>query len=1359
VNKNANPLISKKPQFIAGLLSFPLLVIIFLVIGIALVGWLYFRDYESDYRAEVDRQLLAITELKVIEIDRWRQERLGDAMAIYHNPAFSDLTRRVLNDSTDMKSRLELQSWLANLQDYYQYERVFLLDHAGNELFSVPFAFPMEAAPDLLARLPSILESGQVEFWGFHRDSPDNPFHLGTLIPILDEKNDDQALGLLVMRISPDSSLFPAIARWPIPSKSGEAMLIRRESDEVIFLSRQQAPLGISTEKRFLLSQGDLVFVKAALGKRGIVEGKDDLGNEAIAAVQPVPGTDWLLLAKIDRDEVYSVIQTRLWPALIALSLIFLIAGLFAGRAWRSHQMAHLRERLQAANLLRQSERRLRHAQRLAQVGDWEVDLQTNSSVWSDQVYRLLGLEPGEIEPDFELVRSFTHPDDQEKWVEAIQKTMQEGDPFSMDYRGVRRNGEIFWVHNEAEVIRDSSGQVIKLIGIIQDITTRKMNEQAVRESDARVRAVLNASSDVIFLLGMDGKILAANQAFASLVQKDLDEIFGSSVYEYLPAEMAETRRERLRTIAENGQPLRFQSEQRDRIILESLYPIFGTEGRVTGVAIFGLDLTEQIQLAQDLRRSEAMLRTIAANFPHSYISIIEKDLTVGFTSGQEFSRLNLNPDDFVGLTLEQVFGEHTTLVKEHYLLTFLGEETEFELFINGQYQLYRTVPLYDPSGEIQRILVVVENISERKAAEKSLLKNYERMQALMNILQFDPQDVQELLDYALNEAVRLTGSQLGFIDTYDENKQEFIMKSWSREVMAECAVPGLETVFRLEEAGLWGEAVRQRKPILVNDYPAHNPLKKGYPAGHVHLEKFLTTPVFDQGRIVAVIGVANKEEDYDQTDVLQLELLMDAVWKGVQKRQATLELRRARDDWERTFNTIPDLIALIDIDHRFTRVNQAMAERLGLSPDEMVGKTCYEIVHCTDHPPDACPLSKMLTSRTIEQTEMEEQNLSGMFDIIVTPMYDDEGNLAGCVHVARDISAAKEAEEKLRNSEERLRLALKATNDVVWDWDVIKDAQLWNEAGTRVFGWTEIVEHPVSAGWWLERVHPDARQRVNDRFFEVVNNPDNTHWQDEYRFIRTDGSYADVLDRGYVLRDSEGKAVRMIGAMLDITERKLAEEEIRKALADNQALLRELYHRTKNNMYVISSMLAYQSAILPDERLQRVVLETENRIRAMALVHEMLYQSQSLSRIDFSVYLRELLGYLQISYSSASKNINLNLELAPVELLIDYAVPSGLVVNELVVNAFKHAFPNGRSGQVNIRLARIGKNEVELEIQDDGVGFPPGFDPKKATTMGLQIVRRTVEHQLGGKLDFRPTSGVHCRIRFRDIEHHDPIR
>jgi len=160
----------------------------------------------------------------------------------------------------------------------------------------------------------------------------------------------------------------------------------------------------------------------------------------------------------------------------------------------------------------------------------------------------------------------------------------------------------------------------------------------------------------------------------------------------------------------------------------------------------------------------------------------------------------------------------------------------------------------------------------------------------------------------------------------------------------------------------------------------------------------------------------------------------------------------------------------------------------------------------------------------------------------------DSTGETVGLCGTVQDITERKRREKELHSLYERYRFANKAANDVIWDWDVINDTQQWNEAGTAVFGWTEIVERPVNAQWWLDRVHPDDRKSLHDSFFAVLNCPELNVWHDEYRFRKADGTYAEVMDRGYVLRDEQGQAIRMIGAMQDITDRKHAEDVLQES-------------------------------------------------------------------------------------------------------------------------------------------------------------------------------------------------------------------
>jgi PAS domain S-box-containing protein len=169
------------------------------------------------------------------------------------------------------------------------------------------------------------------------------------------------------------------------------------------------------------------------------------------------------------------------------------------------------------------------------------------------------------------------------------------------------------------------------------------------------------------------------------------------------------------------------------------------------------------------------------------------------------------------------------------------------------------------------------------------------RWHSLLQILRHQAKTINEFLDHALDEAISLTGSKIGYLYIYNEEHREFVLNSWSREVMDECRIANPETCYELDRTGIWGEAVRQAKPIMVNSFQSNHTLKKGYPEGHVELLKYLTVPVLSGEKIVAVIGVANKEADYDDTDVIQLQLLMDATWKIVEQKRAAESEQKLR--------------------------------------------------------------------------------------------------------------------------------------------------------------------------------------------------------------------------------------------------------------------------------------------------------------------------------------------------------------------------------------------------------------------------------------------------------------------------------
>jgi PAS domain S-box-containing protein len=232
-------------------------------------------------------------------------------------------------------------------------------------------------------------------------------------------------------------------------------------------------------------------------------------------------------------------------------------------------------------------------------------------------------------------------------------------------------------------------------------------------------------------------------------------------------------------------------------------------------------------------------------------------------------------------------------------------------------------------------------------------------------------------------------------------------------------------------------------------------------------------------------------------------------------------------------------------------------------------------------------------------------------------------------------------------------------------------------------------------------------------------------------------------------------KRKALVGTVTDVSYIQRNEEKIRaqdiqlrKSLEEKEILLKEIYHRTKNNMLVIISMLELQVQDIDDERIVSIFRDTEHRIRAMALVHEKLYQSQDLSEIDLGSYLEEVVHSLVGNMVLAGK-IHLNIEVVPTPINIDYAVPLGLVVNEIVTNSVKHAFPGTRTGTLSLRLTRDQGTKIRLEISDDGVGLPESVTIHESGSFGMQLVNSLIKVQLRGEVSVDRRGGTHFLIAF----------
>jgi PAS domain S-box-containing protein len=300
----------------------------------------------------------------------------------------------------------------------------------------------------------------------------------------------------------------------------------------------------------------------------------------------------------------------------------------------------------------------------------------------------------------------------------------------------------------------------------------------------------------------------------------------------------------------------------------------------------------------------------------------------------------------------------------------------------------------------------------QRKQVEEAIRMDESRLESLLKISQHQTESKQELLDFALNEAIALTGSKIGYIYFYDDIKQEFTLNTWSKDVMKECTIVEPQTLYQLEKTGLWGEAVRQKKPIIENDFHMPNPLKKGYPEGHAPLLKYLTIPVISDDRIVAVVGVANKTGDYDDADVRQLTLLMDNVWQVAERKRAENELRKL----SRAVEQSPASIVITNTKGAIEYVNPKFVEITGYSFQEAVGKNPRILKSGEKSSEEYKQLWDVITAGSEWRGEFHNKKKNGDMYwefAVISPVKDARGVVASFIAVKEDITQRKQSEEE----------------------------------------------------------------------------------------------------------------------------------------------------------------------------------------------------------------------------------------------------------------------------------------------------------------------------------------------------------
>jgi PAS domain S-box-containing protein len=435
----------------------------------------------------------------------------------------------------------------------------------------------------------------------------------------------------------------------------------------------------------------------------------------------------------------------------------------------------------------------------------------------------------------------------------------------------------------------------------------------------------------------------------------------------------------------------------------------------------------------------------------------------------------------------------------------------------------------------------------------------------------------------------------------------------------------------------------------------------------------------------------------------------------------------------------------------RVTKANDALLAQYGATKEEFIGLTLKYFF--ADDLPRGRKIMRQFFDAGRIHIESDDRKFDGTRiwlegDYIC--IYDSQGRIVGHFGVQRDISDRKKAAADLRNSEERFRQLAENIQDSFWLISTqLTDILYLSPAYQQIWGRTR--EELYANGCNLmEWVHPEDRQMLLEVFPRLL---DGESTNTEYRIVWPDGTIRWVCDRAFPIYDESGKIYRIAGICEDISDRKFSEARIKAALHEKELLLKEIHHRVKNNMQVISSLLQLQTQYIEDESMLSLFEESQTRIHSMALIHEQLYQSQHLDRIDLPPYVENLIANLYQSFGCCNTAIKFKLNVEPIYLNIETAIPCGLIINELVSNSLKYAFPNSMTGEININFHESNSQQFHLNIKDNGVGFPANFDVENTETLGIRLVRMLI-NQLDGTLAIDSQCGTCYNLVFKELNY-----
>lgn len=965
----------------------------------------------------------------------------------------------------------------------------------------------------------------------------------------------------------------------------------------------------------------------------------------------------------------------------------------------------NITDRVSAENALRQNELHLRLALNAALMGTWEWNILAGEIIWSEQTEVIFGFLPGTFPKTFKAFINAVHGDDRPFVTQAISYALRDKVPYDIEYRIIHTNGSIRWVASKGDILRNQTGNPGGMRGIIMDITDRKEAEAQIRDSEFKLRTIINNSNDSISLKDINGKYLLINPAGAKFLGLTIKDILGKTDLELFTPETGEKIWQKDREVMTAKRPKTYEeigeSNGIKRTYLSTKCPYFSPQGELLGIIGICRDITASKQAENDLRESEARYRLMAENST-DMISRHDPNGIYLYASPACRILLGYEPEEIIGHSAYNFFHPEDLLTIQNSHTSIL-EKSDTSTIIyrilrkDGSYTWFETTSkaVYFPDNkEIQELICVSRDISDRKQVENALRESEERFRRIF-------QD-----------------APIGIILNNTDGKTLLVNPAF-------CQLLGY-TETELKETTFY-------KFTHPDDLAQELPYIQGCLQGEINSYKMEKRYIKKNGEIVWVNLTSGIIKDSSGKICYALGMIED-----ITDRKQTEERLKLR---ERAITASNNGIIIVDAKHSdmpIIYVNPAFEKITGYLAEEVIGKNGRFLQYNQTNQEELEKLRFAIHHGKDCSVVLRNSRKNGSLfwnELSISPIYDNQGNLTHYIGIQTDITDRKEAEEALQQAKDQLQAVLDAVPGLV--------------------SWIKSDLHYLGVNQHLAKTFNLKTEDFIGQEIGFLNSSEFTKFIKEF-FTKPDLSASQVIEtyangrsRNYLIaaqKYQQGTAAVSVG--IDITERKQAEERLKASLKEKEVLLKEIHHRVKNNLQIVSSLLKLQSGYIKDKEALALFKDSYNRVHSMALIHEKLYRTADLARIDVGDYIRTLLSNLFSSYGVSSIAIKLNLEIDKIFLDVDTAIPCGLIINELVSNSLKYAFPHATSGEITISFKSVNNTHFALNVSDNGIGISSDIDIEELESLGLQLVLNLIE-QLSGCFDLDVTNGTSFKIQF----------